>query len=170
MSVPAGLLPEFDSEMITTKSFKIDAYDLDPSCASKTDLSKLSQVSYFAEDIFEVDLDGKYDAAVSNGLNIYLETNLQVKNFYQIISKSLKKSGVLISSFINDISAVDTATIDRSDMRFSKEIFVDLLDIGWKKTHLESEFVEILKSCDFKIKEIIYDKHKMFPTVIATKE
>ena len=92
MSVPAGLLPEFDSEMITTKSFKIDAYDLDPSCASKTDLSKLIQISYFVEDIFEVDLDGKYDAAVSNGLNIYLETNLQVKNFYQIISKSLKKA------------------------------------------------------------------------------
>lgn len=46
------------------------------------------------------------------------------------------------------------------------------LDVYWTKTHTEDEFRQILSSCGFEIKEIIYiyDSQKMFPTVVAIKK
>ena len=55
-------------------------------------------------------------------------------------------------------------------MKFAKSIFLDLLDIGWKKTHKKGEFIKIIEDCGFNIETITYDTNKMFPTVIATKK
>ena len=130
----------------------------------------MGNVNFVVADIFKVNVADKYDAVVSNGLNIYLKTNQQVKDFYQIVSDSLKSDGTLITSFLNDPSGVNISNINPINMSFAKNIFIDLLDIGWKKTHTEGEFVELLKECGFNTKEIIYDTDKMFPTVVAIKK
>lgn len=170
MSVPAGLLPEFTKDLVLAKNFKIDAYDLDSRCIDQTELSKLANVEYIIADIFKVDIKNQYDAVVSNGLNIYLESDEKVSEFYNIIAKSLKPGGILITSFLKDSSEQDFSVVDKDQLAFTKDVFADILNIGWKKTHKEAEFYQILLKAGLVVKEIIYDNQKAFPTVIALKK
>ncbi|QIV96749.1 hypothetical protein EDC55_10378 [Allofrancisella inopinata] len=168
LSVPAGLLPEFSQELLLSKNFQIDAYDPDPYCAEKSGLSKLKNVKYIVENVFRMKIENHYDAVVSNGLNIYLKTNEEVRCFYQILSNSLKQGGTLISSFIASLEGVDIKSPEHA--KFGKEIFAEILNVKWTKTHTEEEFSQILSNCGFGIKEIIYDSQRMFPTVVAVKQ
>ncbi|MED7788950.1 hypothetical protein [Francisella sp. 19X1-34] len=168
LAVPAGLLPEFSEELILSKNFKIDAYDLDSGCASESGLAGLENVNYIIKDVFKLDIENYYDAVVSNGLNIYLKTNDEVQKFFQILSSSLKQGGVLISSFLIPLDKVDTKNLDKA--KFGKQIFVDILNVGWTMTHTEDEFCHIISGCGFEVKEIMYDSQKMFPTVVAIKK
>ncbi|WP_150467149.1 class I SAM-dependent methyltransferase [Francisella sp. SYW-9] len=168
LAVPAGLLPEFSEELILSKKFNIDAYDLDSSCAGQSGLAELEEVNYIVEDVFKMDVKNHYDAVVSNGLNIYLKTKGEVQKFFQILSDSLKQGGVLISSFLIPLDKVDIKDLDKA--KFGRQIFVDILNVGWTMTHTEDEFCQILYSCGFDIKEIIYDSQKMFPTIVAIKK
>lgn len=167
LSVPAGLLPEFSQELILSKNFDIDAYDLDSNCEIQSGLSELENVNYIVKDVFKMGVENHYDAVISNGLNIYLKTNDEVQKFFQILSNSLKRKGILISSFIASLEGSNIRSTE--DAKFGKQIFADILNVTWTKTHMEVEFREILSSCGFDIKEIIYDSQKMFPTVVAIK-
>lgn len=167
LSVPAGLLPEFSRELILSKNFNVDAYDLDSSCAAQSGLAELENVDYIVKDVFKMNAKNHYDAVVSNGLNIYLKTNNEVQKFFQILNNSLKQGGILISSFIASLDDVSIKNLENA--KFGKQIFADILNVTWTKTHAEDEFRRILSSCGFEIKEIIYDSQKMFPTVVAIK-
>ncbi|API85991.1 class I SAM-dependent methyltransferase [Francisella uliginis] len=167
LSVPAGLLPEFSRELILSKNFNIDAYDLDSSCAAQSGLAELEGVNYIVKDVFKMDVKNHYDAVVSNGLNIYLKTNNEVQKFFQILNNSLKQGGIIVSSFIASLEDVSIKKLENA--KFGKQIFADILNVTWTKTHAEDEFRQILFSCGFEIKEIIYDSQKMFPTVVAIK-
>lgn len=167
LSVPAGLLPEFSRELILSKNFNVDAYDLDSSCAAQSGLAELKNVNYIVKDVFKMDIEGHYDAVVSNGLNIYLKTNNEVQKFFQILNNSLKQGGIIVSSFIASLEDVSIKKLENA--KFGKQIFADILNVTWTKTHAEDEFRQILSSCGFEIKEIIYDSQKMFPTVVAIK-
>lgn len=168
LSVPAGLLPEFSEELILSKKFKIDAYDLDSSCSEQSGLAELENVNYIVKNVFKMDVKNHYDAVISNGLNIYLKTNDEVQKFFQILSNSLKQDGILISSFIASLEGVNIKNLDNA--KFGKQVFADILNVTWTKTHAEDEFSQILSNCGFDIKEIIYDSQKMFPTIVAIKK
>ncbi|MED7819216.1 MULTISPECIES: hypothetical protein [unclassified Francisella] len=168
LSVPAGLLPEFSEKLILSKKFKIDAYDLDSNCADQSGLAKLEDVNYIVKDVFKMNVKNHYDAVISNGLNIYLKTNDEVQKFFQILNNSLKQDGILISSFIASLEEVNIKNLDNA--KFGKQVFADILNVTWTKTHAEDEFSQILSNCGFDIKEIIYDSQKMFPTIVAIKK
>ncbi|MBK2124314.1 SAM-dependent methyltransferase [Fangia hongkongensis] len=181
LAAPCGLLPEFfDIRYPSNAAIKIDALDLDRKV--KAEISKkyhhhvLEKAYQFIEqDIFSFAVKDKYDLVVSNGLNIYIQSADKVKELYQIFHTAMKDEGVLLTSFLTPPpifsaeSPWDMNEIDFEWLMKQKTVFKDILDVAWNCYMTEGEFIALLKDVGFSNIQVIWDKQRIFPTVVAKK-
>ncbi len=181
LSIPCGLMDDLlELDYSKAKNYKLTGLDLDPesiTLATKNAEAKgLSErVTLIEKDAFTIKFENEFDLLISNGLNIYTQNDIQHNKLFNRFSKALKPGGLLISSFLtfppissND-SPWDINAIGNENLNIQYKVFVEILEAKWQVYKTEKEMQLMLKRYGFKAIKFFYDKHKIFPTVIAYK-
>ena len=124
-------------------------------------------------DAWNLNAHEEFDIITSNGLNFYEPDDAKVIELYKSFYGALKKGGVLITSFLTRPPQIDPNSpwknFNPADIQKQKAIFRDIMDARWSAMRSEELTRAQLEAAGFKIKEIIYDRQGLFPTVIAEK-
>lgn len=180
--IPSGMMGEllylnFDN----IKQIELIGVDYDPQALidAKTlaeDQSLSHHISLLQRDAWNLSVENQYDLISSNGLNIYEPDPVKVKELYRQFYLALKPGGKLVTSFLTfppmltDHCEWDMSVINMQDLATQKTVFVDIIGVKWQQCYQSSEqAMEQFESLNFKDIKFIYDKAKMFPTVIAYK-
>jgi len=179
--IPCGMMGELlylNFENIDT--VQLIGLDYDPntlndaqSIATKQNLLPL--VKLHQGDAWQMRFNNEFDLISSNGLNIYEPDDERVTQLYQGFYNALKPGGKLVSSFLtppptlSDSCEWDMSAINQADLLKQKIIFVDILEAKWQCFRTSAQTQLQLESVGFERIEFIYDKAKLFPTVIAYK-
>jgi SAM-dependent methyltransferase len=180
-SLPCGFLRDLlwlDYKDI--KNFRLVGIDIDEKMlvgakqlAEEHGLS--AHVELCQEDAWNLPFQECFTLLTSNGLNIYEPDDEKVTELYCQFFKALAPGGVLLTSFLTpppDIlanSERDTNNINQEDMLLETIIFADVLESKWRCFRSSSTTLSQLEAAGFKEIEFIYDKARIFPTVIAHK-
>lgn len=179
-SVPCGMMDDLITlNFSEVSNIKLVGIDLDiasleggKETAEKYHLQ--TQVTFLQKDAWQLTNKNEFDIITSNGLNIYEPNDDKVLELYQKFHTALKPNGILITSFLTPPSALSPNSswamekINEKDLRQQKIIFSYILAAKWQTFRTEAQTIEQLKKAGFKDIKIIYDKYKMFPTVLAT--
>lgn len=179
--IPCGMMGELlylNFENIDT--VQLIGLDYDPntlkdaqSLATKQNLLPL--VKLHQGDAWQMTFNNEFDLISSNGLNIYEPDDERVTQLYQGFYNALKSGGKLVTSFLTQPQILSSScdesmsVINQSDLLKQKIIFVDILEAKWQCFRTPEQTQLQLESVGFQRIEFIYDKAKLFPTVIAYK-
>lgn len=181
-SVPCGAMDDLlGLNFSGVSAFNLVGIDLD---ADSIDYAKQNarqnnlagNCTFFREDAWEMAQENQFDVIASNGLNIYESDANRLKELYQRFYNCLKSGGKLITSFLTPPlgsekqSPWDVQQINKEDLLKQKVIFSYILNVRWDDCYrTEEEKVKQLESVGFKNVRVIYDRQKIFPTVICEK-
>lgn len=179
--IPCGLLGELlYLNFKGTDNIRLIGMDFDEqSLVSARQLANKRHLSSFVEcvcmDAWSMNQQETFDLISSNGLNIYEPNEDKVIDLYRRFYKALKKSGMLVTSFLTPPSY---ATMDcewvmnevnLDDLRLQRIIFSDVLQATFQCYRTSLQTQNQLETAGFKSIQFIYDKARMFPTVVAIK-
>lgn len=182
-SVPCGLMDDLlGLNYYGLSDFKLVGIDLDPKALElakeNAEHNHLTQkCEFLCENVWSLQHHNQFDVVTSNGLNIYEPDAERVEDFYNRIYKSLKVGGTLVTSVLtpppslqHGKSSWDAKQISEDDLRIQKVFMAYILDVRWQAAYM-SEFTmtEILERIGFKEVRIVYDRQKLFPTIVGTK-
>ena len=111
----------------------------------------------------------------SNGLNIYEPDDQKVTQLYKAFYDALKPGGKLVTSFLtmspqmSDQFEWNMSEINQDDLLLQKTIFADIIQSKWQCYRSTQKTQQQLESRGFKDIHFIYDRAKIFPTVVAVK-
>lgn len=177
--IPGGLMSEFLSlDYSEAKDISLTCIDIDPECFEMTkDLAKEKnqQVAFMQKDAWDLSLKEEFDVIASNGLNFYEPSIEKVIALYKQLYQALKKGGSLVTSFITypptfgSKSEWKIEAISLEAALIQRIIFADIIESKWQCYRSSREAEQELKAAGFAEVEILYDKARLFPTVIARK-
>jgi len=178
-SIPCGLLDDLlHLDYASAPNTQIYGFDLD---AESIELAKVNAKKYGKEsashiearDAWNLKADQEFDIITSNGLNFYEPDDAKVVELYQSFYGALKKGGILITSFLTPPPQIDPNStwknFNPADVQKQKAIFRDIMDARWSALRSEELTRSQLETAGFKIREVIYDRQGLFPTLIAEK-
>lgn len=179
-SLPCGMMDDLLTlDFSKVNNIKLVGIDLDSASligatqqAAKYHLSQ--NTSVIQKDAWGLEIQNEFDILTSNGLNIYEPNDEKIKMLYQKFYAALKPNGLLITSFLtppptlNANSPWDMTKINTADLQKQKVIF-SYISAKFTAFRGEEETKAQLKQAGFRNIEILYDKAKLFPTVIAAK-
>lgn len=180
-SLPCGLMGDLLTLDYTgINNIKLIGLDLDQeslrqSSAIAKKLGLLEKTEYIKQNAWQLSEKESFDVLTSNGLNIYETDDKKIKKLYSKFYQALKENGVLITSFltpspmISSESPWDMTQINEEDLLLQKIIYSDIIPVKWLAFQTEAQTKEQLQSAGFSDIKFIYDKARMFPTVIAKK-
>lgn len=177
-SVPCGLMDDLlRLDFTNNKNIKLTGIDLDENSLSlaKDNAKSLgvNNVNFIKKDAWNIGLSNEFDLIASNGLNIYEPDNNKVIDLYREFYKSLKPSGILITSFITPPPTISNDSTWKNfipeDLIKQKALFNDIIESSWQAFRTEDETKSHLSDAGFKVNNVIYDNQGMFPTITATK-
>ncbi|MGR8981384.1 MAG: class I SAM-dependent methyltransferase [Gammaproteobacteria bacterium] len=175
-SIPCGLMDDLLSlDYSKAPNARRVGLDVDPN-AVKGALANataygLTAEAYLADawDLFAY--SKQFDLVTSNGLNIYLPDPKKETALYRSFASILKPGGYLITSFLTPPPDLDRNSpwqiMDPAAALKQKLIFIDVLEVKWQVFRTESQIRKTLASVGFKVRNVIYDHQKLFPTVLA---
>ncbi|MCP3965709.1 MAG: class I SAM-dependent methyltransferase [Lentisphaerae bacterium] len=180
-SIPGGLLGELlfldytGIENINLYGIDLDEESLAHSSklAEKMNLAKFTQT--VLGDAWKLPYQDKFDLVSSNGLNIYESDKNRVAELYKSFYRSLNEDGKLVTSYLayppgyGDDCEWDLNEVDMEVMKRNIAIFSPVLGSIWRNYTTKSEMISMLTAVGFKDIEVLYDKAKAFPTVVAYK-
>jgi len=158
---------------LTGVDFDYDSLVMAHDIARKNQLE--GAVVFIQADVWQVDFEEKFDIIVSHGLNYYQpQTEESIIALYRKINKALKPGGMLVTSFRTPTPRQGNCPwnmdyIDPEYLRLQYVLFHEVLSGKWGKTCTVEEMAAILEKSGFVEMEVIYDRAKIFPTVIAKK-
>lgn len=180
-SIPCGVMRDLLSlDFSNLSKFSIIGVDLDKqslSLAKKLAKEKKleNHTKLIQADAWHLTTDREIDLITSNGLNVYITDNQQVINLYKKFHSLLKKDGILVIGFLThppentDQSEWILDGLPPEDMLMEKILFQDILESKWRNFRTSNEVYGDFSNAGFSDVQIIYDKHRIFPTVIARK-
>jgi len=127
------------------------------------------------QDAWALEEDAAFDLISSNGLNIYEDDPEKLEELYRRFFCALKPGGKLVTSFLTppptltDQCEWDMSKINLNDLMLQKLIFVDLIETKFQNYQCSWKMKSSLASIGYVDIEIIYDKARMFPTIVAYK-
>ncbi len=179
--IPCGMMGELlylDFKNIS--NITLTGIDYDPntlqdaeSLAEKQHLSQF--IKLIQRDAWNLNIQNEFDLISSNGLNIYEPDNDKVTELYRQFFAALKPGGKLVTSFLtfppllSSQSEWDLSKVNLEDALLQKIIFVDVINAKWQCYRSSDQTLQQLKSAGFSSVSFIYDRAKMFPTVVAQK-
>lgn len=178
-SIPCGLMDDLMSlDYSKVSGIKLVGIDIDQEslklASRNAENYSCEDVSFLKKDAWHLNIEEDYDIVVSNGLNIYQPDSEKVILLYKEFYKSLKPGGLLITSFVTPSPQLSQESawknFDPDDLRKQRALFGDIIGVAWQKYRTEAEAQQELEQAGFTIKEILYDRQGMFPTVIARKK
>jgi SAM-dependent methyltransferase len=168
-SAPCGLMD--DLLLLQIDNLTLYGLDLDDNSLqlAKENAVKFAKSATFAK-VNAWDLSAykeKFNVITSNGLNIYEPDDERVTELYQQFNNSLVPGGILITSFL---TFPDTwQNFDSDKLAKQRAIFKDIIGTKWQSFRTQDITMSQLSKAGFEVVEIIYDKQRMFPTVVARK-
>lgn len=178
-SIPCGLLDDLlhldysESPNTQIYGFDLDEESIELAKDNAKKYGKDSVAHIETRDAWNLKAREEFDIITSNGLNFYEPNDAKVIELYKSFYGALKQGGVLITSFITPPPQIDPNStwknFNLSDVLKQKAIFLDIMDARWSAMRSEEITRSQLEAAGFKIKEIIYDRQGLFPTVIAEK-
>ncbi|MDR3476479.1 MAG: class I SAM-dependent methyltransferase [Gammaproteobacteria bacterium] len=179
--IPSGLMGEllylnYDN----IQHIDLIGIDCDPdTLKDAADLAEQKALSMFTQfiraDAWHLNHKDEFDLISSNGLNIYEANDETVTELYRSFYDAQKPGGKLVTSFLTpppvmtDECEWDMSQINQHDLLLQKIIFVDILDARWQCYRSTEQTRAQLTSVGYTNIEFIYDKARMFPTVVAYK-
>lgn len=142
--------------------------------ATQRNLSAYLQLHH--ADAWKLTMREEFDLISSNGLTIYEPSDEKVVALFQIFYDALKPQGKLVTSFLTppptltDHCEWDMSAIAPQDLLLQKMLFVDILDAKFQCYRSTEQTRNQLQKAGFNDIEFIYDKGRMFPTVVAYKK
>ncbi len=179
--IPSGMMGELLYLKVSgISNLKLIGIDYDPNALSDAQLladkQNLSTVIELNKgDAWSLDVENKFDLISSNGLNIYEPDDARVTALYRAFYNALKPGGTLVTSFLtcppsmSDECEWNIPVINHSDLLLQKIIFSDILAVKWQCYRSSVQTKKQLESVGFNGLKFIYDKAKLFPTVVAYK-
>ena len=180
-TVPCGLMGELldldysGYQNILLTGIDTDTESLQHAYTIASELGLEKNCHLLNKNAWALDIHYEFDILISNGLNIYEYDDDKTIALYREFFEALKPGGILITSFltppptIDRQSSWDMSQIDPHDLRKQKILFVDILEAKWQAYRTESEIQDQLETAGFTNCEIIYDKARIFPTIVAKK-
>lgn len=125
------------------------------------------------KNIWLLDDRNQHDLIISNRLSVLESDSQKVLELFEKYYVALRRKGVFISSFftpspLHNLHTSPWNDVDANDMLIEHSIFVDIMDFR-PAARSESKMVNLLQKAGFEIVEILYDTHKIYPTIIARK-
>lgn len=178
-SMPCGLMDDLlRLNLPKEKDIKLVGIDLDENSLTLAKANALNhhlntQSSFLKRDAWKLKIEEEFDVLTSNGLNIYVHDDAKVFTLYQEFYKALKPGGTLITSFLTPPPTLDKNSpwrnYSKDDVQKQKAVFSDVLQVHWQAFRTEARTREQLKEAGFTVEKIIWDKQRIFPTVVAKK-
>lgn len=180
-SVPCGTLDDLmHLNFKETQNLQIYGVDLDQDVLQsiEADIEKhplKSKIRLLHQDAWEFDLPEKASCIVSNGLNVYVESEKRLIDLYRHFYDQLKERGELIMSFITPGPQEDKACEwklsqeMKTNLLKQKVIFSDLLQAQWQYFRSTKDTEQQLVEAGFKQVTFLYEASCMFPVAIAKK-
>lgn len=141
--------------------------------AEKKELSQFTK--FIKSNAWDLEYQNKFDLISSNGLNIYESDDDKVTELYQRFHAALKPNGKLVTSFLTfpppltEQCEWDMSNINKKDLLLQQIIFIDIIQAKFRNYRSTEQTREQLQTAGFNDIQFIYDKAKMFPTVVAVK-
>ena len=180
--IPCGMMGELlylDYDNIT--NIELIGIDYDPdtlkdakSLAEKQGLIHLTKL--MQGNAWHLNLENAFDLITSNGLNIYEPDIAKVTELYRQFYKALKPNGKLVTSFLTyppiltDKCEWDMSKVNQEDLLLQRIVLVDIIEVKFQSFSSTEQTKQQLESLGYCNIEFIYDKARIFPTVVATKK
>lgn len=154
-----------DYDSVTLK----DATEL----AEKRGLSHLMKL--YQQDAWELNLHNEFDLISSNGLIIYEPDDEKVMELFRLFYQALKSGGKLVTSFftpppiLTEHCEWDLSVINQKDLLLQKILFADIIAAKFQCYRSTALTKKQLTSLGYTDIEFLYDKARLFPTVVAYK-
>jgi SAM-dependent methyltransferase len=178
-SIPCGLMNDLLTLDYTRISrFKIVGIDID---AESVALAKIKArkfqnfVEFRIQNAWDLQDNEVFDVITSNGLNVYEDNPEKVLDLYRRFFKALKPGGVLIIGVLTYPPGEDKETdwdlsgINEENLLMEQILHRDVLGIKWRNFRATEEIEREFINAGFSKTEIIFDTHRIFPTVVAQK-
>jgi 2-polyprenyl-3-methyl-5-hydroxy-6-metoxy-1,4-benzoquinol methylase len=170
-SIPCGLMNDlFSLNYDNLNDIQVTGVDLDDeSLVLVQSENKPDPIvaNFLNRNAWNLEIENRFDLLSSNGLNIYVENDLDCIALYREFAKSLKKEGYLVMSFITP--ANEWIPLSNENLDFQRFLFTQVVPVSWQCMRTEDEISAQLQLAGFKILNIIYDRQCMFPSVLAQK-
>lgn len=180
--IPCGMMGELlYLEFNEVEGITLTGIDYDPE--TLIDAQLLAEQQHLSASIDLQQADGwalneieKFDLISSNGLTIYEPNEEKITALYQIFFKALKPGGKLVTSFLTAPPGIseqcewDMTQINLEDLMLQKIIFADIIEAKWQCYRSTAQIKNQLESVGFTAIEFIYDKARIFPTVVGYKQ
>lgn len=180
-SIPCGIMRDLLTlDFSNLSTFSIIGVDLDrQSLSLARKLAKerelVKHTKLIQADAWNLTLENEIDLITSNGLNVYISDSQQVINLYKKFHSLLKRGGILIIGVLThppenaDQSEWYMDDLPVEDVLMEQILFQDILECKWRNFRTSNEIYRDFSDAGFSDIQIIYDKNRIFPTVIATK-
>jgi uncharacterized protein involved in tolerance to divalent cations/SAM-dependent methyltransferase len=180
--IPCGMMGELlylnfeNIDKIQLTGLDYDPNTLNDARSLATKQNRLPMIKLHQGDAWQMTFNNEFDLISSNGLNIYEPDDERVTQLYQGFYNALKPGGKLVTSFLtpppnlSNSCEWDMSAINQADLLKQKIIFVDILEAKWQCFRTSAQTQLQLESVGFERIEFIYDKAKLFPTVVAYKK
>lgn len=179
--IPSGMMGELlylDFQNI--KDIKLVGIDYDRQALQDaehlaTEKGLLSFLELIQRDAWALNIENEFDLISSNGLNIYEKDDDKVTDLYQQFYKALEPGGKLVTSFLTyppgfeEACEWDMKVVDENDLMLQRIILVDIINAKFNTYRSTDQTREQLKAAGFEEIDFIYDKARIFPTVVAKK-
>lgn len=135
----------------------------------------LHWTEFMQKDAWHLDLKNEFNLISSNGLNIYEPDDDKVFALYESFYHALVPHGTLVTSFLTyppnfpELCEWEMQKINPADSLLQRIIFGDVLNAKFQCYRTTTTTKEQLNKIGFKEIKFIYDRAKIFPTVVAKK-
>lgn len=179
-SIPCGMMRDLLTlDYSSVSDFKLVGIDIDPESlelARNLALENhVQNVQLHQQDAWEISFKEELDIIVSSGLNVYEPDPQKLLQLYEHFFRALKPGGSLIISVLTYPpgelvpTSWDLKGISKETLLIDRILHKDILDIKWRNFRsledLDKEFLAV----GFCKVEVYMDKHRVFPTILATK-
>lgn len=182
LSVPCGYMAELSClDFKDTKNFKLFGVDIDPDAlkgARDFALSKgLEQhLDLQTRDAWNLGFENEFDAVVSLGLNMYIDSDARAVELYREFYKALKPGGRLLVTFgagpalpQNKDSESSADLIDQESLRVHQVIFKEIIQIKTNHRTSSSMIAGQLSKAGFSKIEPRFNKFRTNGVALAFK-
>jgi SAM-dependent methyltransferase len=172
-SLPSGLMDDLLTlDYAHLSGVELTAVDLDATSLREAyeNFTRLKPCAAFSAkqcDAWQLGIVEEWDLVTSNGLNIYETDDARCTELYSSVANALKPGGIFVTSFIPP--AEQWEPYDRADLERQKFLFTAAVKVRWSCQRDEAKTEAQLAAAGFRVLEILPDKQRMFPTVVAAK-
>ncbi len=180
-SIPCGAMRDVLSlDYSNILDFTLIGVDIDQSVISLAEelalTTKFAQnIKFMQGDAWDLPYTEELDLITSCGLNIYEADREKALNLYHQFFQALKPGGALIIGFLTYPPGEEVSSewnlegVASQHVVLERVLFGDILDLKCRNFRTSREFKQELEHAGFNQVEFHYDRHRVFPTVVAYK-